>query len=168
MNATETTRYQVAAACGSNPDAMRLTVSDDAAVDALSVVFPALAKSGGYDGALRSDDYDRSDLLDVDAGRSGDESWDAIVWSERSKNESLVVYISVSRELIPSSSPPRLARMLHTRVIAKMMAPFAGTRTYSREMRGRTWATARPNIRREVAKAVALFLNDVTIPEAPA
>ncbi len=160
------TAYRIDAACSSNTHCMVLHASDAAAVAALAVVFPSMAATGGYTGGT---DYpngklvdEGNDLLDIDGGVNED-GWHAYVWHENNRDESLEIYVGHTKKW--DSDEGRSIRTMVTTVSSKVLG-YESERSYRREIKGKSWNTPRINGRREVAKAVAQYLNDVTSPEA--
>ena len=161
--------YKVDQRCGSNPHCMRLHVASPEAVSALACVFPSMAATGGYTGGT---DFPKgvlveegTDLIEYN-GFTNDDAFTAYVWHENDKSESLEVNVRhVSKW---NSEEARTVRTMVTTVWSKVLAQSGadGKREYRREIKGKWWKTPRINGRREVAKAVALFLEDVTSAEA--
>jgi hypothetical protein len=145
---------------------MVLHAADADAVAALAVVFPAMAATGGYTG---TNDYPNGklvdeghDLLDIDGGVS-DGGWHAVVWHENNVDESLEIQVGHTSKF--DIDEGRTVRTMVTTVSSKVLG-YESQRTYRREIKGKSWKAPRINGRREVAKAVAQFLADVTSPEA--
>ena len=148
--------YTIAAKCGSNPDCMILRVSGDEAVAQLAAVFPALAECGGYDGQLLDPDC-RHDLLEYRGGKQCDNVWGGRVWASQASEQWIDVTIKVCRD---DDHNKVMITRTHSRVLRGQ--DVVVTRPYT----GKSWRNPRPNVRREVAKAVANFLTVTCTVEA--
>lgn len=158
-------KYKVDPRCKNNPDCLRLHVSGPEAVAALSSVFPAMAATGGYmdseypDGILNNDG---SDVLDISGGVQYVGSyagWAGTVWHENNDREFLIVEINPIVNFNIKDGGGQWARKVVTTVYSNTANV---KKTYVRSMLGNVDRAPRINGRREAAKAVQTFLNEVT------
>jgi len=157
--------YKVDTRCENNPECLRLHVSSPKAVAALSRVFPAMAKTGGYvdsyypDGILINEG---SDVLDINGGvqYAGQYAgWAGVVWHENNDRELLVVEVDPVKVFEIKDGKGKWVRHVITTVDSNTANV---KKTYVRKMSGNVEKMPRINGRREAAKAVEMFLNEVT------
>jgi len=157
--------YKVDTRCENNPECLRLHVSGSDAVAALSRVFPAMAGTGGYvdsyypDGILINEG---SDVLDINGGvqYAGEYAgWAGVVWHENNDRELLFIEVDPIVDFQIKDGKGEWVR----KVITTVHSNTAGvTKKYVRKMSGNVEKMPRINGRREAAKAVEMFLNEVT------